>query len=157
MFKPIFIVSTLILFSLYSYADNTTAESNSLNKIPSGTYVKAELLTSIVTTGNESNLIPVKLKITGQMYAPNQYTLNLGDCIVSGNARHDFSSERIMITPYEMSCTKNNNHQVLKVSGWIVGNDNKAGIQSNLDKSNSQSSRLIPENNNHNVTVVFNN
>ena len=150
MFKPIFIVSTSVFFSLHSYAD--TAE---LNKIPSGTYVKAELLTNIVITGNESNLIPVKLKITGQMYAPNQYTLNLGDCIVSGNARPDFSSERIMITPYEMSCTKNNNHQVLKVSGWIVGNDNKAGIQSNLDKSNSQSSRLIPENNNHNVTVVF--
>jgi conjugal transfer pilus assembly protein TraB len=104
--------------------------------VPSGSFARAVVLGGVdAPTGGQAqgNPTPVLLRVIGDAVLPGGARVNLKDCLVTGNALGDLSSERVLIRIQRMSCRIGDDKMAdIGVIGHVDGEDGKAGVRSRL-------------------------
>lgn len=112
---------------------NTDKHHNTAEYIPSQSFVTANLISALDanTGGNgNSNPTPVLMRLTDYAQLPNFFRANIKNCFVGGSGFGNLSTERVDIRLTNMSCTLRNGHVLdIPVSGFVVGEDSKAGLK----------------------------
>lgn len=168
MYKLLCILGVLVSSTSFA-ATVTNLESSSIHEsatlhllpakydgsqvIPSGSYVKAQTLTGVKLDINDTS-VPVLLQITGTVMLPNSYGVNLAGCKIVGTARADIPSNRILVRTEKLSCYKNAGSYEVAVKGWIVGEDGKAGVYTQIVNGKTQFMDLTAG---RTITIVFSN
>ncbi len=77
------------------------AEINTENKkavyLPAGSFVKGTLLTGVYAPSQQSNPLPVLIRLKEAFYGPNESRINLEGAFAIGKATGDLTSERALI------------------------------------------------------------
>lgn len=102
--------------------------------IPSGTYVKAVLLSAVdasVGVNVSGDPQPVLLRLLDNACLPNNANTRMKRCHIMGAARGDLSSERVFIRLEKMSCVDTDTNTIIEtdVSGYVTGEDGRNGLQ----------------------------
>lgn len=101
--------------------------------IPSNSFVKGILISSLSanTGGNaDQTPTPVLIRLTDLAQLPNSFRSNIKSCMVGGTGYGDLSTERVKIRLTTLSCILKSGKAVdIQVSGYIAGEDAKAGIK----------------------------
>lgn len=121
-------------------SSNTQAESEAGNTaenfLPSGTFMRVVMLAGLdAPTGGQaqSNPHPVLFRVLDPAQLPNQFQANMKDCVFTGNAYGDMSSERAYPRLDRLSCIDEHGGAIdVPVKGYIAGEDGKAGMRGRL-------------------------
>jgi conjugal transfer pilus assembly protein TraB len=102
--------------------------------IPSGTYVKAILLSAVdasVGINVSGDPQPVLLRLLDDACLPNNASTRMKRCHIMGAARGDLSSERVFIRLEKMSCIDTETNTIIEtdVAGYVTGEDGRNGLQ----------------------------
>ena len=85
----------------YSLEVTKIAEINTENKkavyLPAGSFVKGTLLTGVYAPSQQSNPLPVLIRLKEAFYGPNESRINLEGAFAIGKATGDMTSERALI------------------------------------------------------------
>lgn len=99
-------------------------------------FAKAKTITSIdAPCGGtaQDNPFPILLNITDDAQMANRMKTKLKECFVLASGYGDVASERAYFRTERMSCIgKNGKVMEMKVDGYIVGEDGKAGLRGRL-------------------------
>ncbi len=120
---------SLVAFNLTDDSHNTPA-----NTIPSGSFVKAILLSGVeasTATGSSGNPRPIILELVDDASLPNNFHSKVKQCRLIGAATGDISSERVEIRLETMSCIDIESQKITQgaMSGFVSGEDGRAGIR----------------------------
>lgn len=132
---PIFV--PLVEFSM---EEPTSTIKNVANAIPSGTSVKALLVSSVDANCGVYSIndpIPVKLRILDDGHLPKNIEVNLKGGILIGSAYGNLSSERVYMRIERLTQVNSCGDFVeTEVAGYITGEDGKYGVRGTVvDKS----------------------
>ena len=87
--------------SNYSLDVTKIAEVNTENKkvvyLPAGSFVRGTLLTGVYAPSQQSNPLPVLIRLKEAFYGPNESRINLEGAFAVGKATGDLTSERALI------------------------------------------------------------
>ena len=87
--------------SNYSLDVTKIAEVNTENKkavyLPAGSFVRGTLLTGVYAPSQQSNPLPVLIRLKEAFYGPNKSRINLEGAFAVGKATGDLTSERALI------------------------------------------------------------
>lgn len=124
----------------FSMAEPTSTIRNVANAIPSGTTVKALLVSSLDANCGVYSIndpIPVKLRILDDGHLPKNIDVNLKGGIIIGSAYGDLSSERVYMRIERLTQVNSKGDFVeSEVLGYITGEDGKYGVRGTVvDKS----------------------
>lgn len=103
-------------------------------RIPSGAYVKAVLLSAVdasVGVDVSGDPQPVLLRLPEDASLPNNANTLMKCCHIMGAARGDLSSERVFIRLEKMSCVDTETDSIIEtdVSGYVTGEDGRNELQ----------------------------
>lgn len=106
------------------------------NYLPAGTFMRVVMLAGLdAPTGGQAqnNPHPVLFRILDPAQLPNKFQANMRDCVVTGNAYGDISSERAYARLDRLSCIDENGGAVdVAIKGYVAGEDGKAGLRGRL-------------------------
>lgn len=114
------------------------------NTVPSGTFARAVIMggvdasTSVQASGDPR---PVLLRVVDKGTLPRQFKSDLKQCHILASAYGDLSSERVLMRMEKLSCVEELTGEISesKVSGYIAGEDGRAGVRGVLvDKAGAQ-------------------
>lgn len=115
---------------------NSTDIYTTKNYLPAGSFIRAVLLSGLdAPTGldNQSQPIPVLLRLTSWGNLPNDATSHIKSCFMTAAGIGDISASRAYIRTEHMSCTLTNGHIIdVPVDATVVGPDGKAGVRGPL-------------------------
>ncbi len=106
--------------------------------VPSGSYVKAKLMTGVQTP--EGKVYPSLLVLEKSYTAPNDSKIDLSGCFALAKAQASMSTERIEFQVYKLSCVSKKGMTLERnVNGFVVDNRDqnmalKAEVQSNQSR-----------------------
>lgn len=118
-----------------------SSKKNIKNYIPTGTHVRAVLLTGVVVgTGSDmqSNPEPVEIRLTDEgIFGKGNRNEQIKEATLIGGCSGDLSSERAKCRLHTLSLINDKGEIIEKpVEGWMVGEDGRNGIQGKIvDKS----------------------
>ncbi|MGV0005375.1 MAG: TraB/VirB10 family protein [Candidatus Porifericomitaceae bacterium WSBS_2022_MAG_OTU9] len=125
------------VFAISVLAKDTAADQPAPQQmasyLPAGSFAGAALLTGLdaPTGGNgRSNPVPVLLTLTNSGTLPNRWRHQVQECVVTAAGYGDLAAERAYMRLDRFSCVLVNGSTVdLEVSGYVVGEDGKAGLR----------------------------
>jgi hypothetical protein len=88
--------------------------------IPSGSYVKAKLMTG-VEAGKKT--IPALLQLDFAYVAPNDYRVDLTGCFALAKSQGDLSTERVQMQIYKISCVSKRGKMFERTVNGFVADD----------------------------------
>lgn len=112
---------------------DTVKPLQSMGWLPSGSFVRAQLLSGIdAGTGTGSNLpLPVLMRLTDLGILPNRFQMDITECFVIGAAWGDLPSERVYIRTETLSCLHKAGN-IVTIDGDLkaqaIGEDGKLGL-----------------------------
>ena len=108
-------------------------------KVPSGSYLKAKLLTGV--EASESHPVPVLLQADFFFVGPNQSKIDLSGCFIIAKSKGNLSIERVEMQATKISCVDKSGRMFeRKLSGFMAdGVDSSFGI---IGTVNSKQSRV---------------
>lgn len=124
----------------FSMDDAPSAIKNVEHAIPSGTSVKALLVSSVDADCGVFSIndpIPVKLRVLDDGHLPKEIAVKLKGGIVIGSAYGNLSSERVYMRLERLTQVNSDGDFVeTEVAGYVTGEDGKYGIRGTVvDKS----------------------
>jgi len=124
----------------FSMEDSSSTVKNVQSAIPSGTSVKALLVSSVDANCGVysiSDPIPVKLRILDDGHLPKDIDVNLKGGIIIGSAYGNLSSERVYMRLERLTQVNSSGDFIeTEVAGYITGEDGKYGVRGTVvDKS----------------------
>ena len=142
MSNPIELTLNPILTPLieFSMDDPTSSIKNVDHGIPSGTSVKALLVSSVDADCGVFSIndpIPVKLRILDDGHLPKEVAVKLKGGIIIGSAYGNLSSERVYMRLERLTQVNGEGDYVeTEVAGYVTGEDGKYGVRGTVvDKS----------------------
>lgn len=126
-----------VAVSSNSHAKTNEAEAKSAeNYLPAGTFMRVVMLAGLdAPTGGQAqnNPHPVLFRVLDPAQLPNKFQANMRDCVVTGNAYGDISSERAYARLDRLTCIDENGGAIdVAVKGYVAGEDGKAGLRGRL-------------------------
>ncbi|MGE0633637.1 MAG: TraB/VirB10 family protein, partial [Pseudobdellovibrionaceae bacterium] len=107
--------------------------------LPSGSYVKAKILTGVDVP--EGKTYPVLMVLDFSYVAPNDHKIDLSGCFMIAKAEGDLSTERVQMQATKMSCvSKKGKMFEREVNGFIA--DDKDGSFAMKGQVNSKQGRV---------------
>ena len=107
--------------------------------IPSGSYVKAKLMTGIEAP--EGKTYPVLLQLDFAYIAPNRHRVDLSGCFMIAKSQGDLSTERVQMQATKLSCvSKDGKMFEREVNGFIA--DDKDNSFAVIGSVNSKQDRV---------------
>lgn len=87
--------------------------------LPSGSYVKAKLMTGVEAP--EGKTYPVLLQLDHVFIAPNKHRIDLSGCFIIAKAEGDLSTERVQMQATKLSCvSKKGKMFEREISGFVA-------------------------------------
>lgn len=97
--------------------------------LPSGSFVKSTLITGVYAPINQSNPLPVLIRLDEAPKGPNSSRIPLQGCFAIGKAVGDIVSQRAIIQIITLSCVFPQGKTFEKtINGYITGEDGTVGI-----------------------------
>lgn len=124
-----------------SSAGNNVSTNSSVKPKNTQTYlptsfVKAKIITAVdAPCGGtaQDNPFPILLNVTDSAQLPNGVRTKIKGCFVLAAGYGDIASERAYFRTEKISCTMKNGDVIdMKMEGYIVGEDGKAGLRGRL-------------------------
>jgi conjugal transfer pilus assembly protein TraB len=107
--------------------------------LPSGSYVKAKILTGVDVP--EGKTYPVLMVLDYSYIAPNDHKIDLSGCFMIAKAEGDLSTERVQMQATKMSCvSKKGKMFEREVNGFVA--DDKDGSFAMKGQVNSKQGRV---------------
>jgi hypothetical protein len=107
--------------------------------LPSGSYVKAKILTGVEVP--EGKTYPVLMVLDFSYVGPNEHKVDLTGCFMIAKAEGDLSTERVQMQATKMSCvSKRGKMFEREVNGFVA--DDKDGSFAMQGKVNSKQGRV---------------
>ncbi len=107
--------------------------------LPSGSYVKAKILTGVEVP--EGKTYPVLMVLDFSYVGPNEHKVDLSGCFMIAKAEGDLSTERVQMQATKMSCvSKRGKMFEREVNGFVA--DDKDGSFAMQGKVNSKQGRV---------------
>lgn len=128
--------TSIQVISLSSGEKDKDKRHNITHYLPTGSFARAVLLSGMdAPTGGQATKDPVpsvlRLKDPGQL--PNYFKSDIEDCRITVAGYGDIASERVYMRTEKISCVLRGGRVVEeKVSGWVTGEDGKAGVRGRL-------------------------
>ncbi|MEQ1601335.1 MAG: TrbI/VirB10 family protein [Methylophilaceae bacterium] len=119
-----------------NYQASGDADKTAENYLPAGTFMRVAMLSGLdAPTGGQAqtNPHPVLFRVLDPAQLPNLFQANMKDCVVTGNAYGDISSERAYVRLDRLSCIDDTGGAIdVAVKGYAAGEDGKAGLRGRL-------------------------
>ena len=108
--------------------------------LPSGSFVKAKILTGV--DAPQGKAYPSLLALDYAFIAPNNYRIDLSGCFVISKAQGDLSTERVQMQPTKLSCVSKTGEMFEReVTGYVADqSDNNFALRGQL---NSKQGRVM--------------
>lgn len=102
--------------------------------LPTGSFVKATLLTGAYAPCDKANPLPVLISVDEAFYGPNMTRVPLKGCFAIGKAIADYNSSRAVIQIVDLAYVspKGKVFETHDNLGWIAGEDGILGIPGQL-------------------------
>ena len=102
--------------------------------LPTGSFVKATLLTGAYAPCDKANPLPVLISVDEAFYGPNMTRVPLKGCFAIGKAIADYNSSRAVIQIVDLAYVspKGKVFETHDNLGWIAGEDGIMGIPGQL-------------------------
>ncbi len=123
--------------SMVSYPVKTKKKKTTV-AIPSGSYVKASLMTGVRSP--EGKLLPSLLVLEEAYTSPNSSGVDLSGCFALAKTQASMSTERIEFQVYKLSCVSPDGKMIeRKINGFVVdGKDQGFAVQGELQSNQSR-------------------
>ncbi len=118
-----------------------TAQQAEANKqaetyTPSGSMIQGVLLTGLDAPTGQGAMkepTPVLIRVKKESILPNRYLADFRECMIIAAGHGDLATERAMLRAENLSCIRTDRTVIdVKLQGWVVGNDGKAGVRGRL-------------------------
>ena len=113
-------------------------KSNYSVVIPSGSYVKAKLMTGVQTP--EGKVLPSLLALEQAYISPNRSQVNLSGCFALAKTQASMSTERVEFQVYKLSCVSSSGKIIERsMNGFVVdGKDQGFAIKGEIQSNQSR-------------------
>jgi conjugal transfer pilus assembly protein TraB len=114
---------------------NAIPEAEKVGWLPSGTIIPGILLTGIdaSTLAGQNLPYPVLIRLSDTALLPNDFRMDLQNCVAVGAAVGDLATERVSIRTESLSCLLKRSGALVTIDGdlkaTILGGDGKTGIR----------------------------
>ncbi len=123
-------------------AERARAEAKATFTIPAGSVVTGTIITGAdypTGKGSYDNPTPMMIRITKNALLPNRFRSDFKGCVMLASGRGDLSTSRAMLRTETLSCLRNDGAIInANVSGYLAGEDGKAGIKGRLVSKQGQ-------------------
>lgn len=117
--------------------DSSTKEGGTLTVLPTGSHVKARVVSGVEANSREP--YPVLLQLDYAFTGPNSSVIDLSHCFMIAKARANLSTERVIMETENLSCVRENGeHFKREAKGFVAGNDNTFGATGTYISKQSQ-------------------
>lgn len=103
---------------------------------PSGSMIQGVLLTGLDAPTGQGAMkepTPVLIRVKKESILPNRYQADFRECFILAGGHGDLATERAMLRAENLSCVRQDKSVIdVKLQGWVVGNDGKAGVRGRL-------------------------
>lgn len=103
---------------------------------PSGSMIQGVLLTGLDAPTGQGAMkepTPALVRVKKESILPNRYLADFRECFVIVGGHGDLATERAMLRTENLSCIRQDKSVIdVKLQGWVVGNDGKAGVRGRL-------------------------
>ena len=103
---------------------------------PSGSMIQGVLLTGLDAPTGQGAMkepTPVLIRVKKESILPNRYLADFRECMIIAAGHGDLATERAMLRAENLSCIRTDRSVIdVKLQGWVVGNDGKAGVRGRL-------------------------
>ncbi|MCU1709600.1 TraB/VirB10 family protein [Xanthomonas hortorum pv. pelargonii] len=117
-------------------AQETEAGNQAETYTPSGSMIQGVLLTGLDAPTGQGAMkepTPVLIRVKKESILPNRYLADFRECMILAGGHGDLASERAMLRAENLSCIRTDRSVIdVKLQGWVVGNDGKAGVRGRL-------------------------
>lgn len=165
--KKLILLMSLVSIN-YVFAIDNTGNNESVNltylpvkydatrNVPAGSFGKITTISGVEISTKVTNYdpVPIIFNVNGTIVMPNQFGVNLKNCKLIGAAAFDSSIMRTKIRLEKLSCINQGKDLQVKVRGFVVDLDGKAGIKAIRLNNESNVYTIEPE---RQFTAVFSN
>src|SRR5690606_2426016 len=103
---------------------------------PSGSMIQGVLLTGLDAPTGQGAMkepTPALIRVKKESILPNRYQADFRECFILVGGHGDLATERAMLRAENLSCIRQDKSVIdVKLQGWVVGNDGKAGVRGRL-------------------------
>lgn len=104
--------------------------------LPSGSIITGVLLTGLdapTGKGAMKDPLPVLIRVKKEAILPSRYLADIRECFILASGSGDLPSERAYMRTESVSCTTRDKQVIdMKMAGYIVDSDGKAGLRGRL-------------------------
>ncbi len=122
--------------------ERAKAEAKATFTIPAGSVVTGTIITGAdypTGKGSYDNPTPMMIRVTKNALLPNRFRSDFKGCVMLASGRGDLSTSRAMLRTETLSCLRNDGAIInANVSGYLAGEDGKAGIKGRLVSKQGQ-------------------
>ena len=115
-------------------AKDTSLEAETYT--PSGSMIQGVLLTGLDAPTGQGAMkepTPVLIRVKKESILPNRYLADFRECMIIAAGHGDLATERAILRAENLSCIRTDRSVIdVKLQGWVVGNDGKAGVRGRL-------------------------
>lgn len=103
---------------------------------PSGSMIQGVLLTGLDAPTGQGAMkepTPALIRVKKESILPNRYQADFRECFILVGGHGDLATERAILRAENLSCIRQDKSVIdVKLQGWVVGNDGKAGVRGRL-------------------------